>query len=474
MAHLDYNGIRLYEVKTNTFRMDPWTDPSGLHPRAVKITLEVVGVLHPRWLASSDVRPAATYDDPRGQATDGRAPDNGDRLGISILKLRETMLTPRRQLRYYMGNDLVIDCPERVKAIPNPINLVSDPAGGPTPMYCTVVDPMGDKTGFVLFGIQCVVTNVSKHLLSHTWSTVSRVDQYGYETTTISGTATFRRDFLEKDNLQVDDFRGMILPQPDTGKQRESIEVHIDDTGTVMRYTVQDSGINYGAGQDSGVIDIDVVCTGGVTAPIKDAAAWWGYMGKLGTGLGTTAAGLFTGQLWLAGLGAWGTASTLSAGSIPEVYANVVVRVTGGPQASRKSMALLAVDMCSLRFLNGVKGNNKVKPNSAYITANWGSRKPPYVELYASFFVDTLTTLSAIFDKDPGQFFNWDESSLGTLPANSLRSGEGAPRLPHNNTRGIRARRIVTQILHGSGTVPPSMPASETGTRTKNPRNANI
>ncbi len=175
----------------------------------------------------------------------------GDDPMTSIAYLRQLLLTPRGFLLLTEG-DITILSSGRFAIVP-PANIAqrfnTDCKNGPKPIDLKCVSMHGTKSIICRYQIETWLQEAGGPLdtypfdgamLSNRWTAQHEVDDQFMTTKTVTGVATFRRDFLDQENLVVDDFRNRLRhPIPDNFK-RFGITAAVRPDGLTVDYSFVD------------------------------------------------------------------------------------------------------------------------------------------------------------------------------------------------------------------------------------------
>jgi len=441
MAVLEYNGVLMEIIKTHTYEVAPVTDPSGVDFEGVKITLEVDGWWSDMGLGQKQggygLGTGGLFPPPPSAAWGVR----GEGVGVSLYNLREHLMMPRKLLRYFIGNTLVLISPQ-MKASGSLMTM--DMRGGPFPLGKPVVEIIGDRTARVRFRIETYVSDCSRYVLSNRWETTESTDNSAFVTRVYNGRASFRADMMTDDGLVPDDFRRWLIIPVEPRMQRHRVQVHMNPQGTECLYTVTDIETNYGTGRNSQVADIICHVTSGSEGAIQDAKQAIMEAGNLfGNAAGIVkAAG--SGNLAAAGSGATGMIGKLFNIMVPRTTMAGMCRVVGQSGADRHYLARIAH-----AFVGDRLNKAGAKPVSMYLSVDWSMHAPPSVDLNVRYLAPLNFNGGLISKDDVFRPLNWGAVISGA-PAMTLDYGPEKERtqLPGgNNTRGANVGRLVHQAL---------------------------
>lgn len=220
MSSLLYDGIELELINMRIYSRDAVYDPSGTDFLYIHHVLEVDAIYNPA---------ATSYNQ------NGRVP--GELPAITDVWIRQSLLVPRKQLYYYVGDNPLIISP-----LPG---YCVDAVTGPHPIHCTVKSIVGTKTFGVNYRIetwtnecQAFVGNIPA-LLSIRWSQHDRIGDDRVTHRMTNGLAIFRMDILEDIPAAADDFRSFCIPPEPQGFRRE-LDIGVSPIGNVMTFTCHD------------------------------------------------------------------------------------------------------------------------------------------------------------------------------------------------------------------------------------------
>ncbi len=462
---LTYNDFDFGPFNTHRFDIDPVYDPTGKDLLYQRIHITISAIVNPFATATNKITP----DQPLGGIG-----IEGDRLGFSIDNLKDILSTPRQSLQVTVGNDLVIDCP----GDDGGIAFDCDPEGGPFPEIMKFEQIQGDKTSLLVWSVRCTVSPCNKYLLSNRWSASVSIDGEAKSTRTLSGTAIFRKDYLDFENLTADNFRLWLIAPTPFGMRRTAIAVDMPEDGASLNYRVTDEEVGYGIGQVGGITRVEgnVTCGanaafGGLpqllmnafprAAPAVGRQIWnWGFpalslLGDL-TGGGSNA--------FLAAAAGW-------AGIYSAPKANALVKVFGQKGTSKQAMVNMAYNVIQDRFrplsvANKAAGLGNLPILSAYVTQDVGSDNAPFMELRMEFLAVNLVALKAILDPSKaGLMMNFANVYLDDTVPVPLTFGSPdleSPEYPFSNTtRGTWLGELAIAALKANACTLPAVPTDQ-------------
>jgi hypothetical protein len=369
----------------------------------------------------------------------GGVPPAGDRLGVSLPRILEILNTPKLKLYCRIGNDLVIESPERFS---DGTELSCDPANGPV-TDARVMQIVNDTSAFVRFKVVTCISDSDHFILSNVWSMTDDVDAVGYTTRTVRGRAVFRADYLRLFGLTPDNFRQYLFVPTCPTMRRAKIYAEVSEDNCTLDYAVVDHETTYGTGGNARVLQIEGTATAGCHIAIKDMkqaanilipAAYEFATGK--TGLLDVAK-----LVWNAG--------------VPNSMCSALVRVTGQKGADPRQLAAVAMLAAAAKFgKNWLLGVTVIV--GAYLTVPLGSEDEPWVELR----VELLGNANLSFLFDPSVAYSM--LKLEVVGIEELDMTAGRARQPlggSNNSRGSFIRSMVLQALTPPGALP-ALPAA--------------
>jgi hypothetical protein len=434
MAQLTYNGVPLQIVHTLDFDLRPVRTDDDTDLTVLR------GFLHCQCIWN----PAATASNVAG----GR----GDRLGVSLANLKQTLLVERKPLVYTVGNDVVVRAPQDPAA-------PCDAWNGPKPLDCRVTAILGDKTAFVDFAVEFWVSDSNTLVLANRWSMAESLDEDFFATVTYRGRAVFRKDLLNLQNVYPDQFRAALIPPPDTSFQRAATRVQVTEDGRHLDWEVVDRQVFLSVGPGCPATRLEGNVTVGSDSPIRSV---WDLAKKMKESLDVAFG--FMGNPFSAAT----NFATFVGSVIPSVRASALVRVWGRPEALRSSLANIAKIVALDRlapFGDGAGfGGGRVLPVSAYLTQS-------IADNYVEFRMEAFTGVQALARGllQPLQF-----EQMMDLDGDITGKNQGAGRvnfqyggnrglapLPANSagSRGQYLGLVVSQLLGLAGQTP-AVPAA--------------
>ena len=211
MSVLKYNGVELAFISTQSLRVEPEYDPTGVDQIATKYSLTVSAVLH------QGVPPSVSQNE--------TAAHIGDRI-------KGLLSTPRRPLLYENGGVTIINL-----QAPDGSEVARDDSNGPEPVV-TMTSPF-PGCWLVSFAvtvrlIECETQ--TRGFLSLKWSdTLNYAEDW---------TATRRRTgtlvLSQRLNQDAESYRPLITPPIPRGFRRASAEYVLNEAGTHVRFAFTD------------------------------------------------------------------------------------------------------------------------------------------------------------------------------------------------------------------------------------------
>ena len=468
--HLQYSAIDLQIERTAEFNLRATRDHSDLDYLATEVTIGMVCLWNP-WSTTSNLpqqpQPLFAGGPPVNAIPNALPP--GDRLGVAIKTLYETLMTPRQSLKIWIGGDLVFQVPQPVNGLvvggaPRPTS-VSDPMGGPFPEDCRILEIKGDKTAIVYYRIRFYVTNCNRYCLSNRWRMESHTDETFTTTRIVHGRAKFRVDWLQDQQITADQFRSaLVVPMPD-GFNRKRINVVATEDGSEVDYTVIDQqtqrnlGLNY-------VVKVEGNATAGVEYPFKDAkSALMGAVKELKSI--SSALNVMGGMPDPSAIGM--ALAGMAINLMPTAKANVLVKMYGRHTAPQNEppngmgqwmsnwAIRIALDRLSPLVLAVPVLGNIWPIASAYLTQDFGSDNSPYVELRMELLPMNMRLIGALLNPATvGTLMNLDLS----LPFATTTAIQNQSPPYSGGTRGDYLVYMVTQALTTTKCQPvPDVPA---------------
>jgi hypothetical protein len=377
MAFLQYGGVSFNMARTHNVSFDPVMDASGLDYLNTKIRIEVAAVFNPV-----------------GTATDIAVAGQGDRLGVSLYALRDTLMTPRQALVLNVGQDMVIRSPAFND---QGLAMASDAQGGPFPRSFRVMEITGDKSAIIFYVIETYLNYCANYVLSNRWSVQTVTDYVGGMTTRIiNGRAKFRLDLLNDDKVDADSFRKNLILPAGTNMVRKQVHIQVTADGSELSYRVVDQEVKLNLGKTK-ITRIEGNATVGVDSPIKDVQALVNKAVGFGAGAIGALQAAFNGRIGDAFVGAGRLLVNTVVGLLPTVRANCIVRVFGQKKAPLNLLADRARQIAFDRFAPLALGKTLFIV-SCYLTQDLGNENEPFVEMRFEFLVANLNGLAAMLD----------------------------------------------------------------------------
>src|SRR4051812_10347347 len=136
-----YGAATLALCRLEHFAIEAAYDDTGRDLLCHDVQLEVSTTLNPFATATNKLDPAAPA---------GGLGIEGDRLGISVPRLKDLLSTPRQRLAVTIGNDPVLISPGTDAGTGAPFEC--DVRGGPFPGRAVITENSGDKTARLTWG----------------------------------------------------------------------------------------------------------------------------------------------------------------------------------------------------------------------------------------------------------------------------------------------------------------------------------
>lgn len=419
MANLTVGRFRfgLSSFHLNEFTCEPDTDSTGLDLECTKVTIDLHGIVNSVAIASNKI-------------IEGVPGSAGDPLPTTIVALRDYLMKPRQYIKFEMNNTIVLESPALTE-------LACDVRGGPFPQRASYSQVTGDKTAIMHFRVVTYVSYCGRYLLSNRWTLHDTIGSDTFTTRTISGRACFRKDFLDFDELQADDFRKwLVIPCPND-MRRVQVSVTEAADGASVDYTVTDREVRYGTGANRAPVEISGTVTAGLESNIKTAS--------------DAASNIGMGLIDAFKLSASKLMGRVTSALIPNSKFSAIARVKGRKDADQYVLSRIAVAVVldRLKFIynpkNGIGCISKL-----FVTNNIDSDGAPWSQAVAdvwgislNILVNTLTFNAAEMSNVTNRY----ELFGGEMV---FGSNTEAARLPNSsNTTGTQLTRLVTQALQG-------------------------
>lgn len=440
MATFSYAGVPFGEVNLVDYAFEPVRDSSGLDVLYQKVTIRVVALMNTYWLADSKASPTPV-DDPNAPTAVGVP---GNRMGISLERLRHILGQDRQRLLLRIGPDLVIDSPP---PLPDGRRPSRDCNNGPIAGPVDVVQVFGDTSAFISFTVTTFLNDCSRYILSNTWTMSHSINEFGYTVKTTTGEAILRGDFLSLvPNMNADSFRKEFFVAATTPLQRDGIEATLSEDGKTLTYTLTDVTTTYTITTD-GVLRIE----GSVTAGSELI-----YKSQVEAAKGLWAAA-FGGPLAVAGV-------ALEMFT-PRGRANFIARAYGRRDADRRVLFTTVMNVVQSRLTDAFAGSGNHQPAALYCSIGVGSHEEPYVELRGEIYLDNLTFKAIL---SPRKFADTilDFSQVYRkfdLPYD--QTATPTPTIGKDNASGFLSQLLAYQPLKDGPCALPPPPTGATGYR---------
>ena len=418
-------GFSSFHLNELTF--EPETDQTGIDIECTKVTLDLHGVVNAVAIAANKVQ-------------EGIPGSVGNALPDTVIGLRDYLIIPRKVVIFEIAGVKIFESHQE--------GMESDVRGGPFPARASFTQVVGDKTALLQFRVVTYLTYCNKYLLSNRWTQRNTIGTDGMTTRTTVGRAAFRKDFLDFEGLQADDFRKwLIIPCPND-MRRVYVDVQQEADGAAVTYNVTEQEVNYGTGRDREILKVSGTATGGCESEIKT-----------GNELSTKLLGIPMSVLTL-------SPKALIAGFnsfIPNSKFAAIARVDGRKGADQAMLSRAAVDVCldRLKFIynpqNGLGFVSKL-----FVTCSHGSEEAPWAQCQVEVFGISLNILFNTIQFAPDDLLNVSKKiDIPTLGGGSFFSDTAtAVHLPGSeNTRGTQLTAMISQVLN-SGALPCALPGN--------------
>ena len=474
--HLYYNGVQLQLERTSAVDITPVMDASGMDFLYRKITVSMICVWNPLATCSNAggfIPPGARLvNNIPTKPTINPIPNTalpGDRLGLSLANLQETLMVPQRPLRIWIAQDRVWDVPitflddaaaAGVGPIPrqgqpgavfgnaNFIQAACDPGGGPFPEDCKILQIIGDKSAIIQYRITFHDTDCDNYVLSNRWRVTSHVNADWTTTRVTEGRAVFRLDKLTFDGFVADQFRQELVIGVPNGFIRKSVNVTATEDGREIHYQIVDRELHLNLGTNNAAIQVDGHVTTGAAVPYHTV-----FEATMAGAAAATNIALDVAKL------DFYSAMEKAAKILPRPRAMAVIRVTGPKSCNRVLLAQTAVAVAIDRLTPIFFGGAQYFFRSAYMIQNVSTESPPTMEIHLEVLTGALNMLSSLINAmnipNTQKTTNTIVNGAGaTLLTDNITSGN--PRFPGNNqlnpaqnvgSRGYWIGMAVTQIF---------------------------
>lgn len=179
---------------------------------------------------------------------------SGESSTQTMARIKHLLETPRRQLYFYVGTDLLFQSPGpqpqpgSVDGNGNPLPpVIADAKWGPFPRGCTITRIGGTQSFNIDYAIETFVQecpgqspeNPPPEYLSHRWQESISIDERAYSRRTRTGKIVTRSDFY----TNPDSLRGIVTPRLLPGFRRITSEYVLQSDGLAMQYTFVDQEV---------------------------------------------------------------------------------------------------------------------------------------------------------------------------------------------------------------------------------------
>lgn len=234
-----------------TFEQRPIYSEDGCDRIGTHFIVEVVAIWSPGSTASFN---GQLQVPPDGQFGDGYA--------LSIVTLRDYLLTPRGQLTVDVGGQVILSSPPSFAVLnaggSSPTNS-PDMDSGPRPISCRVTQFHGIGSAWVVYRIETTITEAATQesaLVSNRWEMTENMTEDYLAILSIEGEARFNAAALAAEGLQPGRMRSLVLPPVPKGFQRFGLRVAQSSDKTRLRWSCRDEQQIYVCKQSSGIIRI--------------------------------------------------------------------------------------------------------------------------------------------------------------------------------------------------------------------------
>lgn len=213
MSQLNYNGIDLSYIKTESFSHENAFDPSGIDRLYTRFRISVTSVL------ATGMEPALV--DPKFDA---------ETPGEKMARIEHMLMSKQKRLVYIAGGGIQID-------------TAKDDNNGPTPISCLVTS-ITDGAFLIQFVIEACLTNcgIPPEILSVKWATTVSYDENWCETRTVAGLAITSSRMGE--GFDFDSLRSKILPKCPPGYRRDNLEFRRSEDGLRLSSSCRDKQLH--------------------------------------------------------------------------------------------------------------------------------------------------------------------------------------------------------------------------------------
>lgn len=313
-----------------------------------EVIIETTAIVHPQIVHRPGNAPLANQLPlPNGAVgVDGNPPNGNARVGDSLTYIEAMLKVPRKELRFSIGADRVIQAPLRLNANrqldPKGTLLPCDPGGGPFPELVKILKVQGDSSAILLFRIRCFVNTCLNIVLSNRWEVTHKIDELQYTTRYVRGVAQLRKDLALFANppVKIDDFRRAFFVPCPLNYKREDVDVTASSDGLTLTYSFADREQPLNSEGDFPGIKIEGNVTSGyqtgLNAYIEGAVR--SLPGQVLRGVANPLAGFGLMPMLEAGAGFLGA-------SIPIPKQNLLVRIWGNRNGNRYTLANLALQV---------------------------------------------------------------------------------------------------------------------------------
>lgn len=205
MSRLIYNGVELSYIRTQSVEFSPKYDDTGVDYLWTEVNLSVEAVFNTLLLPANP----------------------GETPAQTMVRVRGLLESPRKQLQFFVGNDLLVNSAGG-----------RDVANGPLPAPVSITQIGGSASFLVTYKIttfiaECPAGQAPPDYQSHRWKETVKIDENFYTRKIRTGKVHTRSDI----NSNADALRGLIIPAIDTGFKVTEIEVTLQEDGLALMYS---------------------------------------------------------------------------------------------------------------------------------------------------------------------------------------------------------------------------------------------
>jgi hypothetical protein len=169
----------------------------------------------------------------------------------TMVRLRNDLAQPRQRVRFYVGNELLLDTDPTGKGVdakngPRPISLAIDRIGGTMTLIvsytieahiveCCQTDGCADPAALVPEGFD----KTCPSYVSHRWTETADIDELFYTTKVRTGTIVSRSDV----RINPDALRGLVIMPIEKGMKRINSRYTVSTDGLKLQYEYRDKEV---------------------------------------------------------------------------------------------------------------------------------------------------------------------------------------------------------------------------------------